>query len=64
MDTVTESRLAIAMAQAGGMGIIHRNLDIAAQADEVRRVKRFEVGHGGQPGHHRPRTNARRCADS
>src|ERR1700736_5810788 len=44
MDTVTEARLAIAIAQEGGMGIVHKNMPPKAQAAEVAKVKRFESG--------------------
>src|SRR3979411_98814 len=51
MDTVTEARMAIAMAQAGGIGVIHRNFDVDGQAAQARQGKKDETGIGGQPTH-------------
>src|SRR5713226_3245938 len=44
MDTVSEARMAIAIAREGGLGVIHRNMSVAAQAEEVEKVKRSESG--------------------
>ena len=44
MDTVTESRMAISIAQEGGIGVIHKNMSIKKQAEKIRRVKRAESG--------------------
>ena len=62
MDTVTEAALAIAMAQAGGMGVIHHNLTPVEQADQVRRVKKFRSGMVSEPVDHRAGRDACRCA--
>ena len=59
MDTVTESRMAIAMAQNGGISILHKNMNIAAQAAEVRRVKKFEAGMVKDPITVTPETTVR-----
>lgn len=59
MDTVTEARLAIAMAQEGGMGIIHKNMPIEEQAAQVRKVKKFESGVVKDPISVTPQTTVR-----
>ncbi|UCE89589.1 MAG: IMP dehydrogenase [Pseudomonadota bacterium] len=59
MDTVTEGRLAIALAQAGGVGIMHKNMHLERQADEVRRVKKFESGVIREPITVQPGTSIR-----
>jgi IMP dehydrogenase len=52
MDTVTEARLAIALAQEGGIGIVHKNMTAKMQAAEVSKVKRFESGMVKDPKYH------------
>ena len=64
MDTVTEARMAIAMAQAGGIGVVHKNLSVEEQAREIRRVKRFESGIVYNPVTLRADQDAGRCAGS
>src|SRR5471030_3018290 len=63
MDTVTESRLAIAMAQNGGLGILHRNFTVEEQADQVREVKRYESGMVINPLTINPNTTLREVRD-
>ena len=63
MDTVTEARLAIAMAQEGGIGVIHKNMGIEDQADHVRVVKKFEAGVIKEPITVSPYTTIRELQD-
>ncbi len=59
MDTVTEARLAIALAQEGGLGIVHKNMSVDAQAEQVRKVKKFESGVVKDPITISPQTTVR-----
>lgn len=63
MDTVTEARLAIALAQEGGLGIIHKNMPIEEQASQVRKVKKFESGVVKDPITISPRTTVREVSE-
>lgn len=63
MDTVTEARLAITIAQEGGIGIIHKNMSIQAQAAQVAKVKRFEW-RGQGPHHHSAKYDRARGIES
>ena len=62
MDTVTESRMAIALAQQGGLGVVHRNLTIEQQAGEIDKVKRSESGMIVDPITIEPERQHQRCA--